>query len=138
MYRTMSNRPRTFTGKGWIRIVIVFNLTTNLVAWKNRCNLLFDTKNDVFGDEIMSSHKKSLIIRVQHYYEKAGDLPYKYKKWFDKPIEKILKSTVKHIQNWIVLTKKLLKANKTYRTEHNKITNYFITEEDTTLSLIHI
>ena len=80
----------------------------------------------------MSSHKKSLILTVQYYYEKSGDLPYKYKKWFDKPIEKILKSTVKHIQNWIVLTKKLLKANKTYRTEHNKITNYFITEEDTT------
>jgi len=45
-YRTMSNRPRTFTGKGWIRMVIDFNLITHLKAWKNRCNLLFDTKND--------------------------------------------------------------------------------------------
>ena len=112
-------------------MVIDFNLTTYLTAWKNRCSLLFDTNNDFFGDEIMSSHKKSLILTVQYYYEKSGDLPYKHKKWFDKPIEKILKSTVKHIQNWIVLTKKVFKANKTYRTEHNKITNYFITEEDT-------
>ena len=83
----------------------------------------------------MSSHKKSLIITVQYYYEKAEDLPYKYKKWFDKPIEKILKSTVKQIQNWIGLTKTLFKANRTYRTEYNKITNYFITEDNPTTSL---
>ena len=66
---------------------------------ENRCNLLFDTKNNFFGDEIMSSHKKSLIITVHYYYEKVEDIPYKYKKWFDKPIEKILKSTVKKIKN---------------------------------------
>ena len=32
VYRTMSNRPRTFTGKGCIRMVIEFNLTTHLTA----------------------------------------------------------------------------------------------------------
>ena len=34
VYRTMSNIPRTFTGKEWIRMVIKFNLTTHLTAWK--------------------------------------------------------------------------------------------------------
>ena len=102
---------------------------------ENRCNLLFNNKNDFSGDDIMSSHKKSLILTVQYYYERAGDFPNKYKKQFDKPIQNILNSTVKQIYNWISLTKNIFKANKTYRIEHNKITNYFHNEENITTTI---
>ena len=72
-YQTAKILQQRFTETGWAKTVIKFMLESRVNEWKYRCNLPFQVKNNHDNNEIISFHKRALLIIVEHFLIKSRE-----------------------------------------------------------------
>ena len=111
IYNNHTHQQR-FTGIGWVNAIIKFLLESHDNEWKHRCELNFKPKSILHNNELVSFHKRSLLITVDYFLFKAENLAIQKRKWFLDSIEEYTKISVEQLIQWISNTKLLFKKQK--------------------------
>lgn len=115
-------RTYKFTGKSWAKKVIKGILEIYVEEWWWFYELYF-VKGDKTSIPKEISLEKKYCTMINLYCEKARNLPMDKQQWFKQPLEHFLKMNVTQLKNW-TKQKRIFKANRIYRTNNRKITNY--------------
>ena len=78
-YKKVETKGKQFTGVEWVETMARHLLIIHVSSWASHYNTILNGSVQAKG-KVVSLHKQSLLIIVEHYYEKAGVLSVDYRK----------------------------------------------------------